>query len=125
MFAMLLAITWTFSSCAAIPVAAMYKARTLCSPVDRLSGHVSQLLNRGLVQVALRLQEIGDLGVAAGDLDQARHFNDPADVGFFDVALHQCGVGGGIWCDPRWRKEVVIAVLLQTLRLREIDQNQP
>src|SRR5690242_9146479 len=112
MLAMLLAMTSTLSSWAIIPVAAVLSARMARLPTLYSARHVGELLDGLLVQIALRLQQRGDLLVGARDRDQAGHLDDAVHVRFLDGALHDLGRGVG----RRRRiasREVVGAVLLQ------------
>src|SRR5580698_9210477 len=128
MLAILPAMTWTFRSMAAIPVAAVSSARMLRSPQspDELTGRLlRQLLQRVAALVALLLQDGGDVAVAAGDLDHPRHLGDGIDVRFLDRALHDAGAGRrrtGI--DAIRRHEGGAGILLQQLRLIEADDLQ-
>src|SRR5580700_2867598 len=140
MLAILPAMTWTLRSMAAIPVAAVSRARMSRSPqsapsltLPRLRGRggwgscrlLRQLLQRVAALVALLLQDGGDVAVAAGDLDHPRHLGDGIDVGFLDRALHDAGAGRrrtGI--DAVRRHEGGAGILLQALRLIETDDLQ-
>src|SRR6185437_6652965 len=74
--------------------------------------------------VALLLQHRGDLHVAARDLDHARHLDDAAHVGLLQFALHDLGARGGLRRHAGRRFEGAAAVLLQLLRIGEIDDGQ-
>src|SRR6185437_3415062 len=115
MFAMLLAMTSTLSSWAIIPVAAVFSARMasvlaysfVCACSRRRAvirraatcvvsaRHGGELLDGVLVQVALVLQQQGDLRVGARELDQARDFDHAVDVRLLDRALDQRRRGVG------------------------------
>src|SRR5580700_108325 len=128
MLAMLPAMTWTWRSMAAIPVAAVSSARMLRSPQspEELTGRLlRQLLQRVAALIALLLQDGGDVAVTAGDLNHARHLGDGIDVRFLERALDDAGVGRrrtGI--DAGRRHEGRATVLLQELRLIEAGDLQ-
>src|SRR6202451_1566567 len=128
MLAMLPAITWTWRSMAAIPVAAVSSARMLRSPQspEELTGRLlRQLLQRVAALIALLLQDGGDVAVAAGNLNHARHLGDGIDVRFLERALDDAGIGRrrtGI--DAGRRQEGRAAILLQELRLIEAGDLQ-
>src|SRR3954453_471260 len=89
MLAILFDITWTLSSCAIMPVAAVWRARMAVFLAQALCVRdFGELLDRRAPHVALLLQDAGDLGVGACHLDHARHLDDAAHVRFFDIALH-------------------------------------
>src|SRR5271155_604933 len=97
MLAILPAMTWTCRSMAAIPVAAVSSARILRSPDPqalRASRRLRQLRQCVAALIALLLKNVGNIAVAAGELDHARHFADAVDVRFFDRALHHAVAGG-------------------------------
>src|SRR5665647_2271426 len=119
--AMLLEMTWTFSSWAAIPVAAVYKARMGQVSLGR---NVGELLDGGLVEIALLLQQGRHLGVGAGHLDHAAHFHDRVDVGLFDESLAQLRGRVGLRRDAIARRVKVGAVLQEFLRIGETDHPQ-
>ena len=52
-----------------------------------LGRNVGEFFERGFAQVALLLQQRGDLRVGARHLDHLAHLGDRIDVGFFDKAL--------------------------------------
>src|SRR5262245_21571423 len=95
MFAMLLEMTWTLSSWAIMPVAAVCRARIVSSPrIPGASGrHFGQPLDRLAAQVAVLLQHPGDRLVGAGDLDQAVHLDHGAHVRLLDCALGDRRIG--------------------------------
>ena len=76
--------------------------------------------------VALLLKDGGDIGIAAGDLDHARHFGDRALT--FDFSIAPCTTrvfgGRGTDIDAGGASEGRAAVLLQLLRLVEADDLQ-
>src|SRR5580658_9737983 len=128
MLAILPAMTWTLRSMAAIPVAAVSSARMLRSPQssEELTGRLlRQLLQRVAALVALLLQDGGDVAVAAGNLNHARHLGDGVDVRFLERALDDAGIGRrrtGI--DAIRRHEGGAGILLQQLRLIEAGDLQ-
>src|SRR5258705_8270457 len=95
MLAMLLAMTWTLSSWAIIPVAAVCSARMVCFPDAQVASarNFGELLDGILVKIALLLEEQADLAIGAGDLDQPGHLDDAGDVRFLGRALDQAGLG--------------------------------
>src|SRR5258708_32864349 len=95
MLAMLLAMTWTLSSWAIIPVAAVCSARMVCFPDAQVASarNFGELLDGILVKISLLLEEQADLAIGAGDLDQPGHLDDAVDVRFFGRALDQAGLG--------------------------------
>src|SRR6185312_11854520 len=122
MLARLLEMTWTLSSMAIIPVAAVESARIGVSPFS--IRHVGELVDRLLTLVALLLQHRGDLRVGAGDLDHPRHLADAAHVRFLDRTLHDRRLGRRLRRRAADRVEGAAAVLLQELRIGEIDDAQ-
>src|SRR5258708_8241649 len=91
MLAMLLAMTWTLSSWAIIPVAAVCNARMVCFPDAHAASarNFGELLDGILVKIALLLEEQADLGIGAGDLDHPSPLVDPVDVRLLALALDQ------------------------------------
>src|ERR1700757_2118073 len=90
MLAILLEMTWTLRSWAAIPEAAMSRARMAMSPGS--GRNRGELVERLHALGVLLLQHAGDRLVGAGDLDHARHLGDRADVRLLDRALHDARV---------------------------------
>src|SRR5258707_69180 len=126
MLAMLLAMTWTLSSWAIIPVAAVCSARMVCFPDAQVASarNFGELLDGILVKIALLLEEQADLAIGAGDLDQPGHLDDAVDVRFLGRALDQAGLGVRHGGDAGRGQEVVGAVLLQLLGRIEAHQAQ-
>src|SRR5262245_55579170 len=90
MLAMLFEMTWTLSSWAIIPVDAVCIARMFFISWSRPSvRHFGELLDRRPANVAMLLDQRGDLGVGARQFDHARHLDHAAHVGFLDRALHE------------------------------------
>src|SRR5258705_4973789 len=117
MLAMLLAMTWTLSSWAIIPVAAVCSARMVCFPDAQVASarNFGELLDGILVKIALLLEEQADLAIGAGDLDQPGHLDDAVDVRFLGRALDQAGLGVRHGGDARRGQGVVGVLLLQLL----------
>src|ERR1019366_2682798 len=86
------------------------------------SWNFGELVDRRLAEIALLLQYGGDLGVAAGDFDHARHLDHAAHVRFLDGALHDAGRRRGLRLHAGRRIESAAAVFLQLLRIGERDQ---
>src|SRR5690606_39178584 len=109
MFAMLLEMTWTLSSWAIIPVAAVCSARMVMLP--QASGRdVGQPLDRGAAQFGLLLQHARDVGVGAGEFDHAGHLDNGANVRELERALHDAHVGWRLRGYARRRRERRCAV---------------
>src|ERR1700733_13032381 len=125
---------------AAMPVAAVSSARIFYIPQTqaprltrqsqtapglRSGWRLRQLRQRVSAQVAFLRQDIGYVGIAAGDLDQPRHFGDAVHVRFLDFALHHVGIGRRrIGRDACRRHESGGAVFLQNLRIGEAGKLQ-
>src|SRR5437879_6480445 len=126
MLAILLAMTWTLSSWAIMPVAAVCSARMVCFPDAQVASarNFGELLDGILVKIALLLEQQTDLGIGARDLDQAGHLDDAVDVRFLGCALDQAGLGVGHRRDAGRGEEIVRAILLQLLGRIEAHQAQ-
>src|SRR5258706_2792970 len=125
MLAMLLEMTWTLSYWAIIPVAAVCKARMWNLLVLRLSRrNLGEALDGAAPHVALLLQQAGNLGVAARDLDHARHLDYGAHVGFLDRPLRDAGLRRRLRLHAGRGEEQARAVLLQSLDRVEADDAQ-
>src|SRR3979409_70136 len=127
MLAMLLAMTWTLSSWAIIPVAAVCSARMVCFPDAQVASarNFGELLDGILVKMPFLLQEeAARVGIGARDLDQPGHLDDAVDVRFLGRALDQAGLGVRHGGDAGRGQEVVGAVLLQLLRRVEAHEAQ-
>src|SRR3981081_845245 len=86
MLAMLLEMTWTWRSWAAIPVAAVCSACMSGAPQTPSGRDLGEFVDRCAALVALRLQQRSDQGVGAVDLDHAAHLDDAVDIGALDRA---------------------------------------
>src|SRR3989442_15768845 len=95
MFAMLLEMTWTLSSWAIIPVAAVCNARMTYLSLG-LGRNFGEALDRVAAHIVLLLQDVGDFGIGARQFDHARHLDDRAHVRFLDRALHDADVDRGL-----------------------------
>src|SRR5690348_4581848 len=117
MLAMLLAMTWTLSSWAIIPVAAVLSARIARSPRSQPTSarNIREFMDRVLVQIALLLKEVRDLLVGARNLDQPRHLDHAVHVRFFRHALHELRFGVGRGRDAVGSREQGPGLLLQLL----------
>src|SRR5438132_3373841 len=93
MLAILLEMTWTLSSWAIIPVAAVCSARMENPPDPGSARNFGELVDGVAAHVALLLQERRDLRVSARDFDHARHFDDAAHVRLLDRTLHDARSG--------------------------------
>src|SRR6516162_3062276 len=112
MLAMLLEMTWTLRSCAAIPDAAMSRARMDVSPRYASSRNRGQLVERGSAHRGLLLQQSGNRLVGARDLDHARHLGDRVHVRLLDRALHDAYVLRRLRRDPGRGREQARSLLL-------------
>src|SRR5215468_8585620 len=90
MLAMLLEMTWTLSSWAIIPVAAVLSARMWWSPdsVLALRRNFGEPVDGVALHVAGLLQYAGDRRVGARDLHHARHLDHAAHIRLLEIALH-------------------------------------
>src|SRR5215475_5925320 len=124
MLAMLLEITWTLSSWAIIPVAAVWSARMMIAS-QALGRDFGELLDRAAPQVAELLQHGGDLRVGPRHLDHARHLDHGVHVRLLDRTLRYARGGAGILrCHASRRGEQARAVLLQLLDVVEANEAQ-
>src|SRR5437764_8728464 len=120
MLAILFEMTWTLSSCAAIPEAAMSSARMVVSPDLCLGRNGGELVERLGPLGALLLQDVGDLRIGAGDVDHARHFGDGAHVRLLDRALHDAhGLRRRLGRDAARSREQARSLLLQLAAVGE------
>src|SRR5215471_14477753 len=125
MLAMLLEITWTLSSWAIIPVAAVWSARMMIAS-QALGRDFGELLDRAAPQVAELLQHGGDLRIGARDLDHARHLDHRLHVRLLDRSLLYARPGRSILRrNASRRAEQRCAVLLQLLGVVEAHEAQP
>src|SRR4029450_11360155 len=141
MLAILLEITWTFSSWAIIPVAAVWSARMMIASQTYAGtsasfstalrrrwgecGSVGELLDRAAPQVPELLQHGGDLRVGSRHLDHARHLDHGVHVRLLDRALRHTRGGARILrCHAGRRAEQAGAVFLQPLDVVEMNEAQ-
>src|SRR5688572_20144461 len=142
MLAILFEMTWTLSSWAIIPVAAVASARIPRSPQSfRLSMIVlrdrfavfeacsrrnfRELLDGIALQLVLLMNDVGDLGVGARELDHARHLDHRAHVRFLDRALLDVHVDRRLRQYAVRRPERAGAVFDQLLGIGERNEPQP
>jgi hypothetical protein len=88
--------------------------------------HFGETADRVAAELALLLQDAGDLAVGSGQLDHAAHLDDGTHVGFLDrTLLNPHGDGGRLLLKSGGGVEGARSVLLQALRVCEGDEPQP
>src|SRR6266545_590349 len=122
MLAILLEMTWTLSSWAIMPVAAVWSARM--DYISRfLIWNLGQLLDRAAALIVVLLEDAGDVGVGARHLDHARHLDDAAHVRLLERALDHANFLRHLRRDAVGRGKQARSVLLQ---LRDaVETHQP
>src|SRR5215469_5229037 len=114
MFARLFAITSTLVCCAAMPVAAMLRARIYSLlALDR-----GELVDRLAHEFGMGLAEVHGGLVGPHDLDHVRDFDDGLDVRAFDGALLH---GGGRRLRPLRRRIEAAALARERAVVGEVD----